>query len=73
MSRQVDEKVYYATLRRLNAVQDLDSAVNRPGDIGRIEQWRTADGAVCGWIHVAYWKGENDVQYHLADAVAPPG
>ncbi len=47
MSREADEDTYYATIRRLDAVQDLDPAVHKPGRIGRIKQWRRQDGRIC--------------------------
>lgn len=67
MSRAVDEDTYYATIRRLGAVQDLDPAVHKPGGIGRIEQWRTPEGAICAWVQVDYWKGEHDVHFRVED------
>ena len=67
MEREVDAATYRATIRRLGAVRDRDPAVDRPGGIGRVEQWRTPDGAVCAWLQVVYWKGEHDDRYFVVD------
>ena len=70
--REVDRGTYDAVIRSLRATQDLDPAVNKPGGIGRVEQWRTPEGRICAWVQVDYWHGEHDVHYLVDTRPAPP-
>ena len=63
--RQVPEAEFFATIARRRA--RTDPTLDNRGGIGEVERWLTPEGAVCAYLVVRYWKGEEDHEYYVVD------